>query len=391
MTTRAPRPTHRPRDRKAQIINAAMECFHRSGYDATSMNDIAESVGITAGALYRHFRGKQEILGQSVLSSLQLLADATPESASLDDLLRALAAFSLDHRTQLGVWAGRSHGLSAEHRAVVRELNKRIVATLATALRVTRPDLSEEDAALLGLALLDLFSSPAFHRTELPRSRFENLLCAQAAAVCRIPVIPSPSPAETPSRQPKPGLRPATRRDALLVAALPLFRTRGFQDVSMEEIGEAVGMTGRSVYQYYAGKTEVFAAAMHHVAGTLKYKLLEILRESRSPAEALERILSAYAASAISTGSVETYLANASHLPQADQEALRRAESEYVSEWVALLAACRSDLTEAEARVTVHSALTLVNLLCCSPLLMTRTNPAATLIVLGLRVLGVEH
>ena len=36
--------------------------FSQSGYLATSMNDIAQQVGLTKAALYKHFSGKQEIL-----------------------------------------------------------------------------------------------------------------------------------------------------------------------------------------------------------------------------------------------------------------------------------------------------------------------------------------
>ncbi|WP_377267473.1 TetR/AcrR family transcriptional regulator [Peterkaempfera sp. SMS 1(5)a] len=99
MTTSTSRPARRPRDRKAQILSAALECFHRSGYHATSMEEIAAGVGITAGGLYRHFRGKQELLSRVMLDGLDVLAGAMAEVEGLDDLLRATARFALDHRT----------------------------------------------------------------------------------------------------------------------------------------------------------------------------------------------------------------------------------------------------------------------------------------------------
>ncbi len=54
-----PKKTLRPRNRKAQIITVAREQFGRSGYHNVSMEGIASAVGITAGALYRHFPNKQ--------------------------------------------------------------------------------------------------------------------------------------------------------------------------------------------------------------------------------------------------------------------------------------------------------------------------------------------
>lgn len=47
---------------KERIMEAALELFAQNGYPGTSMNDIAKQLGITKGALYKHYSGKQEIL-----------------------------------------------------------------------------------------------------------------------------------------------------------------------------------------------------------------------------------------------------------------------------------------------------------------------------------------
>lgn len=43
-------------------MEAALELFAQNGYLGTSMNDIAKQLGITKGALYKHYLSKQEIL-----------------------------------------------------------------------------------------------------------------------------------------------------------------------------------------------------------------------------------------------------------------------------------------------------------------------------------------
>ena len=40
---------------KERILEAAFELFAQSGYSGTSMNDIAKQLGITKGALYKHY------------------------------------------------------------------------------------------------------------------------------------------------------------------------------------------------------------------------------------------------------------------------------------------------------------------------------------------------
>ena len=49
-------------DTKERILETALELFAQSGYPGTSMSDIAGRLGITKGALYKHYASKQEIL-----------------------------------------------------------------------------------------------------------------------------------------------------------------------------------------------------------------------------------------------------------------------------------------------------------------------------------------
>ena len=51
---------------KERILETALELFAQSGYLGTSMSDIAGELGITKGALYKHYTSKQEILSSIV-------------------------------------------------------------------------------------------------------------------------------------------------------------------------------------------------------------------------------------------------------------------------------------------------------------------------------------
>lgn len=46
---------------KERAIAAALELFSRKGYDAASMTDIAQAVGIRAPSLYKHFESKEAL------------------------------------------------------------------------------------------------------------------------------------------------------------------------------------------------------------------------------------------------------------------------------------------------------------------------------------------
>ena len=58
------------KDTKERILLASLELFARYGYDATSVSRIAEAVGLTKGALYRHFEDKAAIL-RAILARME--------------------------------------------------------------------------------------------------------------------------------------------------------------------------------------------------------------------------------------------------------------------------------------------------------------------------------
>ena len=59
---RAGPPSARAMAREQDIIDAAAEMFHRRGYAATTLQDIADAVGILKGSLYYYIDGKEDLL-----------------------------------------------------------------------------------------------------------------------------------------------------------------------------------------------------------------------------------------------------------------------------------------------------------------------------------------
>src|SRR5207302_5087033 len=47
--------------RRAQILAAAMACFARQGYHATSMDDVVRESGLSVGAIYSYFPSKEDL------------------------------------------------------------------------------------------------------------------------------------------------------------------------------------------------------------------------------------------------------------------------------------------------------------------------------------------
>jgi len=51
---------------KDRILTAALDLFSQKGYDGVGVDQIAEAVGIKGPSLYRHYKGKEEILNALV-------------------------------------------------------------------------------------------------------------------------------------------------------------------------------------------------------------------------------------------------------------------------------------------------------------------------------------
>lgn len=66
------------------MLAAAVRLFNTRGYDATSMFDVAESLGITKSTLYHHVSGKEQLLTMAVDRALDGLFEAA-EAAVRDE------------------------------------------------------------------------------------------------------------------------------------------------------------------------------------------------------------------------------------------------------------------------------------------------------------------
>jgi AcrR family transcriptional regulator len=58
-----------------KVLKAALSLFARQGFRATTMRQIARRSGLSVGALYHHFGGKEEIFGQLIDQYWQVLLD----------------------------------------------------------------------------------------------------------------------------------------------------------------------------------------------------------------------------------------------------------------------------------------------------------------------------
>src|SRR3972149_4675986 len=87
----------RPEPSRKQLMTAAIDCFARLGYQGTSIDRIARDAGVTKGAVYYHFRDKEELLFEAVKDRIggfehQVLEEITSAEDAMANLRHVIDA-----------------------------------------------------------------------------------------------------------------------------------------------------------------------------------------------------------------------------------------------------------------------------------------------------------
>jgi AcrR family transcriptional regulator len=90
---------------RQQILETAQRLFAELGYDATSLQMIADEMGLTKAAVYYHFRAKSDILHAAMQPGIQRLEVLLDEAAQIrgrrariEHLVNGFADFLVQHR-----------------------------------------------------------------------------------------------------------------------------------------------------------------------------------------------------------------------------------------------------------------------------------------------------
>ena len=116
-------------DRLLLIYQTAAKVIHAKGYDATSLNDIADAVGITKGGLYHYIDGKKSLLFKVMSYAMDLLETDVVASAKTmnvaEERLRTLVQLHtrliVEKGIELTILLDESAGLTPEHLHLITE------------------------------------------------------------------------------------------------------------------------------------------------------------------------------------------------------------------------------------------------------------------------------
>lgn len=153
-------PVRRPRqvarrNRDAQIVEAAIQIFSEKGYSATSLQDVADAVGLLKGSLYHYITSKESLLfrifqesheqAESLMAEVDALGLGPAEQ--LREFIRRLTLYYLENRERASLYFSEWRHLTGDDRATVMKQRRefdayvRRLVTRAKEQGLTRPDL----------------------------------------------------------------------------------------------------------------------------------------------------------------------------------------------------------------------------------------------------------
>jgi len=150
------------------IYRVAAGIMCEKGYDATSMNDIADAVGLTKAGLYHYLRGKEDLLFQIMTFGMDKVdEDVIFPARSVEDPEERLHTIVERHSKRILEVGGavtlvleETYALTPAHRRIIQarkrdyfELIRRTLDDLAVEGKLRRVNTTVATFALLGMVL----------------------------------------------------------------------------------------------------------------------------------------------------------------------------------------------------------------------------------------------
>lgn len=147
-----------------RIRAAALALFARHGYAAVSMRQIAQDVGVQAGALYNYTPDKQSLLFELMRAHMVELLDAVPvdpdapPAVQLERFVRFHIAFHHARPDAVFIAYMELRSLTPENFAEIEALRSRYEATLERILQAGAPAFSVIDTKIATLAVIAMLT-----------------------------------------------------------------------------------------------------------------------------------------------------------------------------------------------------------------------------------------
>jgi AcrR family transcriptional regulator len=190
-------------NRRQALLSAAAGLFAVDGFNRVSLEDLGAAAGVSGPAVYRHFAGKQAVLGALLLSVSQDLLDGgrrvVAESGGAAEALARLVAFHVDFALSnpdvIRVQDQDFSSLADEDQAEVRTLQRSYVELWVQVLAELHAGTEATELRVRAHATFGLINSTPHsvrsHGRRLAIKRARPLLESMALAALMAPAAPA--------------------------------------------------------------------------------------------------------------------------------------------------------------------------------------------------------
>ena len=265
------------------ILDSALESFQANGLHGTSVDEIAEAIGISRATLYQYFESKEQLFVELVreaagdlLDVIRGLGPVGPTAEGYDNL-----------RRWLGSWAGVQDKYKALYlqwavvdspQASLRPLMAEYIVTYVSSLAPRLAGAVDEDVDVDGTAtvlLPLLFRVNDYRQRGMSRGLGDDGLLDAVATFVQLALFPSTPAGAIPAAAPVRGGQTARRRRGsakseevvsdqesptvrrILDAGAATFAARGFHDTSVRDVLQAAGAGRGTFYRHFDDKTDL--------------------------------------------------------------------------------------------------------------------------------------
>jgi AcrR family transcriptional regulator len=357
-----PRRSWQPgRQRRVQLAEAAAQQFHRLGFHQVSMADVATAVGLTAPAIYRHYKSKEDLLAAAITRALDTVEEALAraEGTAAPEFMLTMAGAAVARRELWILLQREMRHLGPEQRQPLDERFSQIVRPFTALIGRERRDLEDQDTGLLTTAALATLASPSVYRSRMPERDQQLVLAAAATAVCGAHWVVATGSAHEHKIAARSAFSVSgpDRGAEILDTAIRQFSARGYQAVSLDDIGAELGMAGPSLLYYFATKSDILVAAFARAAGWLAAQ-----RRPAGQARSLEDLAATYIDLAVRERLLfGVYVWEAVNLPPEAGRRIRSGLDSDIQAWCAALADIQPELTAGQRLALVHAARAVVH------------------------------
>ena len=271
---------HRPRrSRQDEVLDEAARQLNSRGVSQTSLNDIADSLGVSRAALYYYIDDREDLVFKVYRRSLEILARHLGEAArSGREALAVVDAFissTLDSGEPEIAALSEVGLLRGPERETVLALYEGVIARLASVLETDmragqiRPcDCDVAARCVVSIIHWVPLSGRWNHVDRMDRGELIRFICefvrlgvatprAEAPRAVDFDVSQLAAPAIASLDH---GTVRQAKREAILLTASRLFNIKGIDTTSLDEIAAALGTNKRALYRNLGDKQAIITA-----------------------------------------------------------------------------------------------------------------------------------